>query len=371
MPSLSFLSSSLFLLQALAPVVLGAAIPDDYYPPPHESPDPPARDCDAAGCRDPTWNLDDATLIPDKENVWIITFGRPGKYQEAAKPDINKILSDYLSTSLPYLLNQLSLDKKEIPTLVKDGVPLLIKAVTSITQQKDAADAKKLQEWSRKVEPKSPCGAFAAAAVSAYLVAFDAVYFANNPNGVPTTNDLDYFLMPAYGSMSHDNDMTVHYNAKFPDFFSSQKSSTNVDRNVYVRMDESAAKYRASPSSAGNPDFKKLAHVLLRQFGQVKQWAALDFLDTGFEIRYLKEYCKVRLFRLFEPPPPPPPMLTRLSRTGQLPLPRQPVRKRRGQRLQRSKQTPRRPRRRAILRRLDPTRPVRHPRLAHGSQLLP
>ena len=312
MLSASLLSSSLFLLQAIVPVVLGAALPDDNYydpydhlPPPVVEPQPPARGCDEAGCRDPTYQLQDDTLIPDKPNVWVITFGRPGKYQEAAKPDINKILSDYLSTSLPYFLNQLSLDKKIVPSLVKEGIPILINAITSITQEKAVADAaKELQKWSQKVEPKSPCGAFAAAAVSASLVAYDAVYFANeadyasdpnDPNGASTTNDLDYFLKPAYGSISHDDDVIIHYNAKFPDYFAASKPSTNVDRNVYVRLSESAAKYRASPSSAPNPDFKKLVRILLKQFGQVKQWAAVDYLDTDFELGYLREYCKVRL----------------------------------------------------------------------------
>lgn len=335
MPSLSFFSSSFLLLQAITPLVFCAAIPGDEEAPNGLNPEAPPRGCDAYGCPDPTYYLQDPTLIPDKTDVFIINFARPGKYQDTPKPDVNKILTDYLSTSSPYLLNQLNVDKKSIPALVNEGVPLLVDAVLSITQSKNVADGgKALQKWSQKIEPKSPCGLFAAAAVPASLIAFDAVYFANNANGVPTTNDLDYFLQPAFGSFSHDNDVSVHYNAKFPDFFS-QKRSTNVDRNVYVRLAESAAKYRASPSSAGNPEFKKLVLVLLRQFGQVKQWAAADWVDTAFGLGYLNEYCKVnfnamcmngRIKMVYKPSY----ANFMLSDSGRIPLPREQVRKGRG-----------------------------------------
>lgn len=294
---LSSTASSILLLQSVAPLALGIALPGGAPPPPLEEPEPPFRAC-APFCQNPTYQLAEPDIYPNR-NTWIVTIGRPGLYQSEANPDINKILGTYLKESLPYFLNQIVSDNKTIPDLVSAGSPLLIDAVIAIASETDVApNAAKLKAWATSVDPKAPCDAFAAAAVSINSVVGDTVYFGNPREGKTTTHEQDYFLQPAYGPISHRDDIVIHYKSKFPAFWGANPT-TNIDRNVYVRS--SAACY----SSSGLVAFEAQIKDLLAQFGQLKQWAEpdVDYIDTVYQIRYLKAYCEVSISKKSRPPP--------------------------------------------------------------------
>lgn len=288
---LSSTARSILLLQSVAPLALGIALPGGVPPPPPEDPEPPFRAC-APFCQNPTYQLAEPNIYPNR-NTWIVTIGRPGLYQSEANPDINKILDTYLKESLPYFLNQIVSDYKTIPDLVSTGSPLLIDAVLSIASETDVApNAAKLKAWATSVDPKAPCDAFAAAAVSVNSVVGDTVYFDNPRKGNTTTHEQDYFLQPAYGPISHRDDIVIHYKSKFPAFWGSNPT-TNIDRNVYVRS--GGACYS---SSSGLAAFGAQIKDLLAQFAQLKQWAEpdVDYIDTVYQIRYLKAYCEVSIF---------------------------------------------------------------------------
>lgn len=279
---------SILLLQSVAPLAFGIALPGSEPPITPEDPEPPFRGC-APYCPNPTYQLAEPNIYPNR-NTWIITIGRPGLYQSEASPDINKILGTYLKESLPYFLNQIVSDNKTVPDLVAAGSPLLIDAVIAIASETDVApNAAKLKSWATSVDPKTPCDAFAAAAVPINSVVGDTVYFANPREGNATTHEQDYFLQPAYGPISHRDDIVIHYNSKFPAFWGANPT-TNIDRNVYVRSSE------ACYSSSG-PDFEAQIKDILAQFGQLKQWAEpdVDYVDTVYQIRYLKAYCEVNI----------------------------------------------------------------------------
>lgn len=279
---------SILLLQSVAPLALGIALPGGEPPITPEDPEPPFRGC-APFCPNPTYQLAEPNIYPNR-NTWIITIGRPGLYQSEANPDINKILGTYLKESLPYFLNQIVSDNKTVPDLVAAGSPLLIDAVIAIANETDVApNAAKLKAWATSVDPKTPCDAFAAAAVPINSVVGDTVYFANPREGNATTHEQDYFLQPAYGPISHRDDIVIHYKSKFPAFWGANPT-TNIDRNVYVRSSE------ACYSSSG-PAFEAQIKDILAQFGQLKQWAEpdVDYVDTVYQIRYLKAYCEVNI----------------------------------------------------------------------------
>lgn len=300
---LSSTARFILFLQSVAPLALGIALPGGEAPSPPEEPEPPFRAC-APFCRNPTYRLAEPDIYPNRD-TWIITIGRPGLYQSETNPDINNVLGTYLKESLPYFLNQIVSDNKTVPALVTAGSPLLIDAVVAIAKETDVApNAAKLKAWATSVDPKAPCDAFAAAAVPINSVVGDTVYFANPREGKATTHEQDYFLQPAYGPISHRDDILIHYKSKFPAFWGTTPT-TNIDRNVYVRSSETCAKY--SSDAAGHAAFEAQIKDLLTQFGQLKQWAVpdVDYIDTIYQIRYLKAYCLVNYFST--PPPSPPP----------------------------------------------------------------
>lgn len=246
---------------------------------PPEEPEPPFRAC-APFCQNPTYQLAEPDIYPNR-NTWIVTIGRPGLYQSEVNPDINKILDTYLKEFLPYFLNQIVSDNKTIPALASAGSPLLIDAVIAIAYEADvASNAEKLKAWATSVDPKAPCDAFAAAAVSMNSVVGDTVYFGNPREGNATTHEQNYFLQPAYGPISHRDDIVIHYKSKFPAFWGANPT-TNIDRNVYVRSSEEVC---YSSSRSGLVAFEAQIKDLLAQFGQLKQWAEPDvnYIDTVY-----------------------------------------------------------------------------------------
>ena len=147
----------------------------------------------------------------------IVTIGRPGLYQSETNPDINRVLGTNLKETLPYFLNHIVSDKKTVPALVTAGSPLLLDAVVAIAKETDVApNAAKLKAWATSVDPKAPCDTFAAAAVPINSVIGD---IANAREGKATTHQQDYFLQPAYGPISHRDDIVIHYKSKLPAFF--------------------------------------------------------------------------------------------------------------------------------------------------------
>ena len=212
--------------------------PDRDGPPIILDPEPPSRPCDPS-CKDPTYQLKDQ-IYPDKENLCVITLGRPGLYQSQANPNIRNILGQYLDESLPYLLAQTITDSKRIPGLTKLGRGLLVDATLSSPKQKDVVNTAKLQKYINSVAPKAACGFFAAATVPILGVAADTIFFANqpsyaeDPNSFSTTHDQDYFLQPAVGPLAHaEFELNVHYSAKFPALFGTNPS-TKDGRDIYL-----------------------------------------------------------------------------------------------------------------------------------------
>lgn len=371
---LSSTTGSILLLQSVAPLALGIALPG-YPPIIPEDPVPPFRAC-APFCRDPTYQLAEPDIYPNR-NTWIVTIGRPGLYQSEKNPDINQVLATYLNESLPYFLDQIVSDNKTVPALVTAGSPLLVDAVIAIANETDVApNAAKLKAWATSVDPKAPCDAFAASAVSILSVVGDTVYFANPREGSATTHEQDYFLQPAYGPISHRDDIIIHYNSKFPAFWGTTPT-TNIDRNVYVRSNKTCAKYRA-----GEAAFEAQIKDLLTQFGQLKQWAVpdVDYIDTVYQIRYLKAYCVVNIatpFRLdftqrapqrnlLTPFPTFPPYL------GRFHIQEQPIRRGKFGRLAQRRQTPHlRRHRQDLLHKLDQAQPFHQARPPQGPRLHP
>ena len=302
MRSVTSISTLLFLSQLLAPSVTGSPIPDNGYcaadDPGCESrflitpPDPvaPSRPCDPY-CVDPTFRIDGEGIFLDKP-TWIILIGIPENTPSQKGVDFKKELTGYAEESLPYLLNQLVADKKTVPDLVKQGVPMLVDTVLSTAAQKNVTSTKELQKWFQKMLPKDSCTLFAAAAIPMLSRAYDIAQLINGQDSSPTTQDIDFFLNPVYGSLAKRDDIEIHYGSFFPPLYGNVASVLD-NRIVYVQNPESAAKYRATPSSPGNPDFKDLVRVLIPQYRQVAQWSSFAYYDYQYQLRYLKSLCEV------------------------------------------------------------------------------
>ena len=300
-----FSLSSILLLQCLTTAVAGAPTAQDggdfsdRFPPDIEEPQPPSRPCDAQGCRDPTFRLDQNEIFPG-QIIFLILFGRPGRIQSSPGEDISKILTSYVEDSLPYFLKQLTPTPSNISTLVKEGAPLIVEAVLDFSKAKNIKNSKKLKAWTEKAYVKAPCDLFAAATLPVLEPALDAVYFQNNPNQdlnygqKPTTHDLDYFIQPVFGPISHRDGITIHYDSKFPKF-QNRVQVANQARDVFVRSPD-VSHYRSTPSSSGNHEFKRLVRTLIRQFGHLVQWSAVDYLDDEIDLQYLLGLCKVSHF---------------------------------------------------------------------------
>lgn len=303
--------SSILLLQCFTTAVAGAPTAQDWddeedqgdysdrFPPYIEEPQPPSRPCDAQGCRDPTYRLNQDEIFTG-QNIFLILFGRPGRIQSSPGEDIRKILTSYVEDSLPYFLKQLTPAPSSISTLVNEGAPLIVEAVLDFSKARDIKDPSKLKAWTEKAYAKAPCELFAAATLPVLEPALDAVYFQNNPKQEleygqkPTTHDLDYFIQPVFGPMSHRDGITIHYNSKFPKF-QRRAQVANQGRDVFVRGPD-VSQYRSTPSTSGNYKFKYLVLTLIRQFGHLAQWSAVDYLDSEIELQYLVGLCKVSRF---------------------------------------------------------------------------
>lgn len=304
-----FSLSSILLLQCLTSAVVGVPIaqdeddfPDRDFPPFIEDPQPPSRPCDAQGCRDPTYGLLQDEIFPG-QNIFVITFGRPGRVQSSPGQNISTILTSYVEDGLPYFLKQLNPTPKDIPALVTEGAPLIVGAVLDFAEAKDVSNSQKLKAWAEKAYVKAPCDLFAAATLPVLEPALDAVYFDNNPNQdleygqKPTTTDLDYFIQPVFGPISHRDGITIYYNSKFPTFQNGIWVA-NQARDVFVRGPD-VSHYRSTPTSPGNRQFKYLVLALMRHFGTLTQWSAVDYLDNEFDIQSLLGLCKVGPRTLF------------------------------------------------------------------------
>ena len=256
-----------------------------------------------------SYTVNDPEKYPNEISVKITV---PNELDDKA---YNAALLDNLKSNLPNTLQQLQVDPAQIPALAEEGLPLLLEAITAVQNGSSLSDDpgsetararrglfSKIGKWIKKVVSAIvkavqeaikdlECSAFAALTLPGFMVSDAAFTILNiGGTGVPTTKDQDYFIDPLHGSVSHDDGVSIYYNARFAPGFGSA-AATTFGRRIYMRADNSAT--IASPPLVQQSGFQQRTKTLLHEFTHVKQYKALFYDESSFGLRYLFAYCKV------------------------------------------------------------------------------
>lgn len=222
-------------------------------------------------------------------------------------PDFDGLSSDIVLQSLPYLLQQFGIDSSEIQALVDEAIPLIHQGVIDAVSGSDDDVSAKSQKiialdifsWIAKVISKAAnivqsgaanvgCGVWSAAAApvftgGAYL--FEAVN-SNHP-GIPTSDDQDFYVFPVHGTLSHDDNVLVHYVASFPWPIPVGRSAITWGTAIYVKT------YGAISSGRMDVDFEYITRLMLHELTHVKQFKSLGYVTPAFGAKYLFQHCMV------------------------------------------------------------------------------
>jgi hypothetical protein len=222
-------------------------------------------------------------------------------------PDFDGLSSDIVQQSLPYLLQEFGIDSSEVQALVDEAIPLIhqgvIDAVSGSENGVSTKDPKviilDIFSWIGKVISKAAnivqsgaasvgCGVWSAAATpvftgGAYL--FEAVN-SNHP-GVPTSDDQDFYIFPVHGSLSDDDNISVHYNASFPWPIPVGRSAITWGKEIYVKA------YGAESAGRMDVNFEYITRLMLHELTHVKQFKSLGYITPAFGAKYLFQHCMV------------------------------------------------------------------------------
>lgn len=228
----------------------------------------------------------------------------------------NSVLFDNLKTNLPSVLQQYGVDAALIHTLLDEGVEVLFEAVIAFSggQSFDEVDIGddgpggiarrslfgKFIKWIAKVVvgivktaaevlQDIECGIFVNTVLPGYILADLGFKSLNGNTGVPTTADQDYFLSPIYGSISHDDDIQIHYGATFASGYLDRDSVT-FGKRVYIKA--AAPKSTASTPLLQDKAFQDATKVLLSEFAYVRKQAEKGYLSPVYGVSYLFDFCK-------------------------------------------------------------------------------
>jgi hypothetical protein len=291
-------------LAALAAVSLSAATsqPDQIVLSAQEIPDGQVLDVDSS------WfsNDDDvdSTDILIEGDLSIIV---PVPIDTDPPPDFDGLSSDIVHQSLPYLLQEFGIDSSEIQALVDEAIPLIhqgiIDAVSGSDDDVSAEDREVIVldifSWIGKVISKAAnivqsgaanvgCGIWSAAATPAFVggaYLFEAINF-NDP-GVPTSDDQDFYIFPVHSSISHDDNINVYYNAKFPWPIPARRSAITWGKNIYVKT------YGAESADRTDVNFEYITRRMLHELTHVRQFKSLGYITPAFGAKYLFQHCMV------------------------------------------------------------------------------
>ena len=225
--------------------------------------------------------------------------------------NISELYINSLQTSLPYLLQQLNVDPARLDALVAEGIPLLQEAffglfssdpgiwTDEVISDPDGPRSpdpisrlmrrgwfSKLKRWLKEIAIDAGCSIVAAAALPVYLIAADAFAVGNLFNGHNTQQDQDFYLRPVHGSVSHDDDIKVHYNAWFAPGFGSNVAGVTMGREIYLRG--------GNAEIWNNPDFMSVTKLLLHEFTHTLQYRDFLYFIPNFGFEYIFYTCKVR-----------------------------------------------------------------------------
>jgi hypothetical protein len=222
-------------------------------------------------------------------------------------PYFDGLSRDIVLQSLPYLLQEFGIDSSEIQALVDEAIPLIHQGVIDAVSGSDDDVSTKGQEvivldifsWIAKVISKAAnivqsgaanvgCGVWSAAAApvftgGAYL--FEAVN-SNHP-GVPTSDDQDFYVFAMHGSLSHVDNIGVHYNASFPWPIPAGRSAITWGKDIYVKT------YGAESGDRMSVNFEYITRLMLHELTHVKQFKSLGHITPAFGAKYLFQHCMV------------------------------------------------------------------------------
>lgn len=260
---------------------------------------------------DPSWFSDDTTdgttiLIDGSDLSVIIPVGQSVDPPPAFL-DYNR---DIAHQSLPPLLSLFGVDDSEIPALVEEAIPITYGSLTTLFAHGNNSNSPQFcthgifadaSAWIDKVVSKasnvvkshttdSSCALFGAVLTPGFegvANLFTTLNFISIQ--APTTNDQDFYIYPLYNSISHDDGITVCYNAIFPPFFEilGPVDAVTMNKTIYVKDTVSSRNY-------GDLQFTHGTRILLHEFTHIKQYKALGYTRWAFGARYLFQFCKVR-----------------------------------------------------------------------------
>lgn len=273
-------------------------------------------------------------VLPDK-NVTIILpppvdANNPGKFEDLHKQSLEE--------ALPFLLGQYAIPHDKVKALTDNGVPVLNDALLALLSgdsnstdpearlQARIFGLEKVVHWVEKavdevgdalgdaakavknavVEAAQDvgCGIFASSTLPGYLLYADLFSVQNAFSAsYPTSQDQDFYIYPLHGPISHNDNIRVYYRANFPPGFGNAAAVT-IGRVIYTRESVSSRTY-------GDARFNAATKLLLHEFTHSKQYQALGYNLQLFGLKYLFEYCKVRVL------PPPTSLLFDFTSFGQ------------------------------------------------------
>lgn len=257
-------------------------------------------------------------VLPD-QNVTIILpppvdANNPGKFEDLHKQSLEE--------ALPFLLNQYAIPHDKVKALTDDGVAVLSDALLALlsgNSNSSDPDAQlqarflgleKVFHWVEKTVDKVGdalgdaasavknavveaaedvgCGIFASSTLPGYLLYADLFHVQNAlSTSYPTSQDQDFYIYPLHGPISHNDNIRVYYRANFPPGFGNAAAVT-MGKVIYTRESVSARTY-------GDARFNAATKLLLHEFTHSKQYQALGYNLRLFGLKYLFEYCKVRV----------------------------------------------------------------------------
>lgn len=257
-------------------------------------------------------------VLPD-QNVTIILpppvdVNSPGKFEDLHKQSLEE--------ALPFLLDQYAIPHDKVKALADDGVPVLndaLLALLSGNSNGSDPDARlqarifgleKVVHWVEKAVDEVGdalgdaakavknavvdaaqdvgCGIFASSTLPGYLLYADLFTVQNaRLTSYPTSQDQDFYIFPLHGPISHNDNIRVYYKANFPPGFGNAAAVT-MGRVIYTRES-------VSSRTSGDARFNAATKLLLHEFTHSKQYQALGYNLRLFGLKYLFEFCKVRV----------------------------------------------------------------------------
>jgi hypothetical protein len=250
---------------------------------------------------DNTWLSDDSTsettILIDGDLEVIV----PVPIDTDPPPDFVDYSSDVVQQSLPFLLSEFGVDDSDIQALVDEFVPLAHDAIIDAISGPGGVAAEgifgDIFAWAEKVISKATnivasgavdvaCRVVAVGGLPLYEAA--NVLFMEKNTGTftaATTNDQDFFIFPAHGSISHDDSIIIYYDASFVIGFGDADGVT-MGKSIYTNK-------AASSANVGGSGFQETTKILLHEFTHSKQYQALNYNTIAFGTKYLFDWCKV------------------------------------------------------------------------------